>query len=164
MDGTEQMMGRIGAAVERGRAGEPADARTELGRLWAEIGPDGDPLHRCVLAHHLADLQDDVRDELAWDERALAAVPELSDRRVQQEHASLQVRGLLPSLHLNLADDHRRLGATERARAHLDSAREHLGALADDGYGAMIRNAVEDVADALAAGSVERRPGSPSTR
>ena len=90
------------------------------GRTWRRSGPrssraGGDAFHRCVVAHFLADLQDDVRDELMWDERALAAVAAVTDERAQQYHESLQVRGFMPSLYLNLADDHRRLGEADRA-------------------------------------------------
>ena len=36
----------------------------------------------CVLAHSMADVQDDVRQELVWDQRALAAADPLTDDRV----------------------------------------------------------------------------------
>ena len=79
--------------------------------MWAEVEQgEGDDFHRCVIAHFMADLQEDERDELMWDERALAAVDGVSDERAQEYHPSLQVRGFMPSLYLSLADDHRRLG------------------------------------------------------
>lgn len=164
MDGTDETMDRIGAAVEQGRAGDTAGARAELARLWSEIGPDGDPFHRCVLAHYLADLQDDDGDELWWDERALAAVAGLTDERARRHHASLQVRGFLPSLHLNLADDHRRLGAVEPAGAHLAAARRYAAELPEDGYGSVVRGGIANVAAALDARSVAPLPSSPSAR
>ncbi|MGW3068526.1 hypothetical protein ACWDA8_34880, partial [Streptomyces sp. NPDC001130] len=34
------------------------------------------PLHRCTLAHYLADTHDDPEDELAWDLRALSRARE----------------------------------------------------------------------------------------
>lgn len=123
--------------------------------MWQRLGPDGDPLHRVSLAHFLADLQDDVREELSWDERALAAVGDLTDERVQQHLAAMHVRGFLPSLHLNLADCHRRLGDPTRAREHLAEAERSVGALADDDYGRMMRGAMHHVRDALDAGSTD---------
>lgn len=163
MDGTDETMARIVAAIEQGRAGDTSGARAELGLLWEEIGPGGDPLHRCTLAHFMADLQDDDRDELTWDERALDAATALTDARAQEYHSSLQARALLPSLHLNLADDHRRLGAADRAREHLAAARVSLPDLPEDGYGTLIRSGFDHVAAALEAGSTAPLPTHPSS-
>ncbi|WP_435210084.1 hypothetical protein [Micromonospora sp. bgisy143] len=135
---------RIVEAVRLGQTGRAAEAREQLTVLWDEIGPAGDALHRCTLAHHLADLQDTPDAELRWDERALAAVSEVTDERARRHLPSLEVRALLPSLYLNLADCHRRLGNPGPAREHLDRAREHLARLPDDPYGEMIRAAVRD--------------------
>ncbi|MGC4835688.1 hypothetical protein ACLQ3D_14420 [Micromonospora vinacea] len=146
-------MTRIIEAVQLGQSGASARARELLTALWDELGPTGDALHRCTLAHYLADLQDTTEAELAWDERALAAVSELTDERAQeylpslqvQEYLpSLQVQAFLPSLYLNLADCHRRLGNVGLAREHLAQAREHLVRLPDDPYGESIRAAVSD--------------------
>ncbi|WP_030489788.1 hypothetical protein [Micromonospora chokoriensis] len=141
-------MTRIIEAVQLGQTGASAQARELLTALWDELGPTGDALHRCTLAHYLADLQDTTEAELGWDERALAAVGDLTDDRAQRYHHTLQVQGFLPSLHLNLADCHRRLGNIGPAREHLARAREHLAHLPDDPYGEMIRAAIGDfVAD-----------------
>ena len=118
----DETMAEFAAAVELGRGGARAEARRRLTDLWARVGPDGDPLHRVSIAHFLADLQDDVRAELRWDERALAAAGDLTDERAQRYDAALRVRGLLPSLHLNLADCLRRLGEASGARQHLAQA------------------------------------------
>ena len=68
-------MVRVTGAVQRGWAGDRSTARQELEAMWAEVEQGrGDDFHRCVIAHFLADLEDDARDELRWDERALAAV------------------------------------------------------------------------------------------
>jgi len=144
-------MTRIVDAVQLGRSGQKGHARDTLTALWNEISADGDAFHRCTLAHYLADLQDTTEAELAWDERALAAVSDLTDARAQQYHHSLQVQGFLPSLHLNLADDHRRLGNTALAREHLDLAERFVGRLPDDPYGEMIRAGIHGVNDALGA-------------
>ncbi|WP_430782418.1 hypothetical protein [Actinoplanes sp. G11-F43] len=102
--------------------------------MWERVGADGDALHRCSIAHYPADLQHAVADELRWDQRALAAVTDLDDARARGHHDSLRVRAFLPSLHLNLADACQRM-----ARQHLAAAAEHLEALPDDGYKAMIQ-------------------------
>ena len=62
------------------------------------------------------------------------------------------------SLLLSLADDHRRLGETERAREFLDRARSVSEVLGDDAYGALVRRTMQAIATALAEGSTERLP------
>ncbi|GIF05019.1 tetratricopeptide repeat protein [Actinoplanes siamensis] len=138
----DPILARIGQAVElhHGR-GEPAAARDLFARIWAEIGGEqADPLHVCVLAHSMADVQDDVEQELLWDQRALAAAGRITDERVARAGVPLSVAGLYPSLHLNLADCHRKLGDPRSAREHLEQARAGLGALGDDHYGRLIRD------------------------
>jgi hypothetical protein len=146
---TDLVMARILAAVARSQAGDAEGARTEFAAVWSDIGPDGDPFHRCTLAHYAADVQDDLRAELAWDEVALEAAGQVSDARAKEHHESLAIEGFLPSLHLNLAEDHRRLGDAASARHHIEEARRRLSALPEDGYGAMIRAGVDRVAALL---------------
>lgn len=159
----DETMASIATAVELGRSGQRVQARAALAALWAQIGATGDALHRCTLAHYLADLQDTGQAELEWDERALAAAHALTDERAQRYDHAWQVRLLLPSLHLNLADDHRRLGNPTRARKHLAQARSLVTDLPDDQYGGVIRSGVQHVSEALAAGSTQRLDSHPST-
>ncbi|HEY5853614.1 MAG TPA: hypothetical protein VIW24_06055 [Aldersonia sp.] len=146
MTATDPTFARITDAVNAFRAGDAAAARRDLLAAWAEIGPMGDAFHRCTLAHYLADMYDDPAQSLIWDLRALDAADALSDNRVQQQHSSLHVAGFYPSLHLNLADDLRRLGSFDAAAEHIERARESLHTLGDDDYGAVIRTAVAEVA------------------
>lgn len=161
MSAPDPTMAAVTEAVAQGHAGRREQARARLTGLWEQVGSTGDPLHRVTIAHFLADLQDDVRDELAWDERALAAVGELTDERAQQHHSGLQVRGFLPSLHLNLADCHRRLGHAGPARDHLAQAEAVVARLADDPYGQLVRGGLEHVRAALEAGSTAPLPTAP---
>lgn len=142
-------MERIAQAVTIGHTSSRAEARRQLVAIWDELGPDAHPLHRCVLAHYLADLQDDPHEELRWDQRALdaadalAAHPGQLDRpELEPALGGLRPAQLYPSLHLNLADCHRRLGDGARARAHAEQAAACAEALDDDGYGRMIRGGV----------------------
>ncbi|MFK8909762.1 hypothetical protein [Streptomyces sp. YS-3] len=137
------VMTRIGQALMLLHGGDREEARNRFGAIWAEIGELGDPLHRCTLAHYMADAQDDAGDELAWDLRALAAADALDQDRLDAHHASLAVRAFYPSLHLNLAADYVKLHRPEAARLHLDRARTALDALADDAYGNGIRAALD---------------------
>ncbi|WP_330180042.1 hypothetical protein OHB26_26960 [Nocardia sp. NBC_01503] len=155
---TDATMTAINDAVVLGRQGNTARAREDLAALWNSVGVAGDPLHRVTIAHFLADLFDHAADALTWDVRALDAADSLTDERAQREHSALSVRGFYPSLHLNLADNYRRLGAFDTARQHLNAALERVDALEDDGYGAGVRAGIKNVETALAEGNTDRLP------
>lgn len=142
-------MARIGEGMTLGQRGERAAARELFDRLWVEIGDDGDAFHRCALAHSMADVQDDVREELLWDERALAAADSLTDERVAEGGVATGVAAFYPSLHLNIAECHRKLGDLPAARRHIEQGRARVGALPDDGYGRMIRGGLDRLAEQL---------------
>jgi tetratricopeptide (TPR) repeat protein len=129
---TDPLLLRIGEGVQLHHGqGRRTAARHVLAQLWDEIGGEqGDPLHVCVLAHAMADVQDDVHDELAWDQRALTAADQLTDARMAQAGVLLPVAGLYPSLHLNLAECYRKLGDLDRAREHLQRAQTGSARLA----------------------------------
>ncbi|MFE7796169.1 hypothetical protein [Nocardia sp. NPDC057440] len=147
----DDRMAEVFAAVRLG-SGNPEAARRLLGELWIEIGASGDPLHRCLIAHHLADLQDTADGALLWDQRALAAV---FGPGVALDEG---LRGFLPALYLSLADSHRRVGDFDTARMQLAIARGHLDILANDAYGAVIRAKLDRVGAALTAASKESLP------
>ena len=141
------IMAGVGEGIAAGQRGERELARSILGELWvrAERG-EGDAFHRCAIAHSLADVQDDAEVELAWDRRALAAADEVTDEQLAAVGSVGTVQALYPSLHLNLADVHARLGDPDRAREHVRLGRESLEALPDDGYRAMIQDALTRIA------------------
>jgi len=154
-------MEAIGAAVVLGHEGDTESARRDLLAIWSRVGAAGDPYHRCTLAHYLADLYESPAEALVWDVRALDAADALTDERAQQHHAHLQVAGFYPSLHLNIADNLRRLGAFGAAAEHVDDAARHAPALADDAYGDMLRTAISEVRQAIADRDTERRASAP---
>ncbi|WP_055618479.1 hypothetical protein, partial [Streptomyces phaeochromogenes] len=147
----DAMMTRIGQVAMLLHGGDREEARGRFLDLWTEIGEDGDALHRCTLAHYMADAQDDPSDELAWDLRALSAADTLTDgstdarmnestdARLVEQQQSLAVRAFYPSLHLSLAVDYANLGRSEAARSHLRRARDTVGVLGDDAYGDGVR-------------------------
>jgi hypothetical protein len=142
---TDPILVRIGEAVAlHHHQGQREAARLLMSRLWDEVGGEqGDPLHVCVLAHAVADVQDDVHQELAWDQLALAAADALTEERTAQAGVVLPVAGLYPSLHLNLADCYRRIGDLGQAREHLRHARAGIDVLGDDEYGSLIKGGLE---------------------
>lgn len=146
-------MAAIGQAVTRGRDGDGDGARRELLKIWDDIEVTGDPVHRCALAHYLADLYDDPAASLVWDERALAAATDATARAAQDPTdghiAAAQVNGFYPSLHLNLADDHRRLGAFDTADEHAATARELVSSLSEGPYAEQLRVWIDQIAELI---------------
>ncbi|MFB6394342.1 hypothetical protein [Polymorphospora lycopeni] len=131
--------------------GQREAARDLFAQIWDEIGGErGDPLHVCVLAHSMADVQDDVHQELVWDERALAAADLLTDARVARAGVPMSVAGLYPSLHVNLGECYRKVGDLGRARECLQRAQAGIGALGDDDYGRLIKGGLDRLAQQLA--------------
>ncbi len=151
---TDPMIIRIGQVVElHHHRGQREAARDLFAQIWDDIGGEqGDPLHVCVLAHAMADVQDDVHQELSWDLRALAAADLITDERVAQAGVTLPVAGLRPSLHLNLTECYRKLGDLGRARVHLQQAQAAIGALGDDEYAQLIKDGLEQLAEQLRSG------------
>jgi hypothetical protein len=81
-------------------------------------------------------------------------------RRLRSRAARRGRRG--QSLHLNLADDHRRLSNPAKAREHLATAHDLVKHLPDDQYG-KIRGGIQNVTQALDAGSTEPLESHPSS-
>jgi hypothetical protein len=155
---SDTTMIRIGEALGLDRD----ESRARLEALWAETGPDGDPLHLCAIAHALADLQDDPAAELRWDQQALEAGVKITDARVRAAGIDGTARGMLPSLHLNLGDVYSRTGDLDSARRHLDLGRADVDALPDGGYGRMITEGLDRLATRLGVPSDGVTPGSSS--
>ncbi len=154
-------MEAIGKAVLLGHEGDTESARRDLLAIWSQIGVAGDPFHRCTLAHYLADLYENPAEALIWDVRALDAADTVTDERAQRHNASLQVAGFYPSLHLNIADNLRRLGAFDAAAEHINSACQHTSALTEDAYGDTIRTATGEIQHAIENRDTERRTSAP---
>jgi len=146
----DDVMTRIGQAVELGQRGERPAAWRLFAELHEQIGPDGDALHRVALAHAMADVQDDPREELAWDLRALQAADAVTDERAAPAGVAGPVAGLYPSLHLNLGEDYRKLGDLPAARRHVELGQAAAPILGDDGYSRMIRGGLDRLAARLA--------------
>ena len=154
----DSVLTRIGQAIMLHRAGDREEARNRLAELWREIGPQGNAFHRCTLAHYMADTQDDPRDELAWDLRALAAAEGFVTERFPEaggipraavadgpgpRHPLVALRAFFPSLHLNLAADYAGLDRPADARAQLRRAKASANALADGDYRQGLREAID---------------------
>jgi len=58
---TDPILTAVTAAITMRQEGRRVQARTQLEDLWRQVGDHGDPAHRCMVAHSLADLQDSRR-------------------------------------------------------------------------------------------------------
>jgi hypothetical protein len=138
----------IRKGVRLREAGKVAEARDHLNSLWPAVSQEDDAFARCFLAHSLADVQDDPRDELRWDLAALEAAGAVTEERAAEHGLPGGRRGLYPSLHLNLAEDYMKLDDDDRARDHYLAGLEFLPLLTDDSYGRSIREAFATYAEA----------------
>jgi len=146
-------MTRIGKGIELNQHGEREAARAVFAQVWIDIGEEsGDPFHRCALAHSMADVQDDVHDELVWDLRALEAADLMTDERAARAGVTSPVAGFYPSLHLNLGECYRKLGDLDRAREQLERGQAAAGSLGDDDYGQMVNGGLDRLGERLASG------------
>jgi hypothetical protein len=148
-----EAMDRIMAAVAVLHAGDRLGARTLFATLWEDAEVSRDPSRRCVLAHYAADAQDDLVQELVWDQRALTAAEVAPNAAIAVGGAILPISAVLPSLHLNLGDVCRRSGLLDRARDHAAIARAASVVLPENGYGTTIRAAIERLVNRLADGT-----------
>ncbi|GLY97762.1 hypothetical protein [Actinoplanes sp. NBRC 103695] len=121
--------------------GRPTDAKALMEPLVADVESGEDAFAKVFLAHSLADVQEEPEDELAWDLRALAFMDELTDQQAVGRGNAGGKNALLPSLHLNLAEDYRRLGDEAGAHRHFELGKAYLEALSGDAYGDSIRSA-----------------------
>ena len=151
----DPLLERILAAVVAWQAGA-ADAAAGLAVL-VPAAERGDALHRCLLAHFLAEAQPDPAQELSWDLRALQVADELSDARLRAWQPTLSVAAFRPSLLLNVAASYRKVGDVAMARATVAQAQAASLVLADDGYGRLIRGGIARIAQDLA-GCARKRP------
>ncbi len=140
------------AIIEQLHGGQRAPARERFAALWERV-QGRDPMVECVLCHYMADAQDEPSEELRWDRRALERAMAGHDGRggwkdppTDPRLATLTLEGLLPSLYLNLAADHEKLGELEQARAHVHEAQRWVDALPTTDLGGLTRQAIERLA------------------
>ena len=112
MTGTDDpVMARIGEAQQL--AGNPADARGPTSRTTPPTSSSGTS--------------------------ALCAADRLTDERARRHHATLDVCGFYPSLHLNIAAAHEKLGDLPAALPHLP----------EGAYGDLVRGGMEQLRERL---------------
>ncbi|MEO5725308.1 MAG: hypothetical protein ABIQ39_09560 [Ilumatobacteraceae bacterium] len=131
----------IKAAITLALSGDREGGSREMARCWEGLGDD-QHAQQCVLAHYLADVQDDLDSEVIWDERALVAFGLVGENDLDSI-GIVSAAGLAPSLHLNLGDCYLRQGRVEEARGQLQAGMAAAAVLGGDGYGTMIRSGLD---------------------
>lgn len=128
-------------AVQLALSGQSELARRRLDKLWQEL-PLDDFFHRCVLAHYLADLQEDPGEELRWDRLALETALSAPSESFEGQIPDVTRAAFLPSLHLNLASSCERNALLELAREHAVLALDSVRALPSTPLGETTRAAI----------------------
>ena len=141
-------MKEIMEAIGTLQRGDRATARSTLLRLWGELGETGTTTQRCTMAHFLADTEEEVESELAWDVIALEAATG-KERGADDDALAPDLASFLPSLHLNVGDAYRRLGNYEQALAHAEFGLARTAVLPAGGYGDMVRTGLERLKERL---------------
>ena len=131
---------RILAAMDLTHAGRREEARRLFLEIWSGLG-ERELVHRLTIAHTIADLQDDPRDELAWDLVALGVAGRMSDAGLMEAGVDATTQSLYPSLHLNAGEAYRKVGDLDAARVHCAKGRAALAALGRDPYDGMLIDA-----------------------
>ena len=134
-------------AIGLAQTGDRTTGRQALLACWEQTDP-AQHAFRCVLAHYLADVEDSVDDEVAWDTTALAEYAHLRGADLAAVGIP-DATGLAPSLHLNLGDGFLRQGRTAEAAEQLHAGLGAVAALGDDGYGRMIRDGLDRLASRI---------------
>ncbi|UOE49529.1 hypothetical protein MTO98_00400 [Mucilaginibacter sp. SMC90] len=92
-------------------------------------------LEKLIAAHYVARHQQSVADKLKWDETALKFAFEIEGQ---------EIKGVYPSLYLNIAKCHEDLEDFDKARENYQSALSYTSFLPDDGYGNMIKAGINN--------------------
>jgi hypothetical protein len=128
-------------AVQLALNGHHDAARERLSTLWQTL-PTDDVFHRCVIAHYLADLQSDPHDELRWDQTALELALTSEPRAFEGRIPDVSYASFLPSLHLNLAASHERVGDLVAASEAASNALRAVDAVNATPLGDLTRAAI----------------------
>ncbi len=157
MGSRDDTLERIRSAFRLFCRSEQAEGRRQLQAIWDELNPGGDPFSRCVAAHYLADTEGDLQEQLKWDLRALEVAESITGEGGDPHPSAAAIRAFYPSLHLNLADDYRKLRNFQNARRHAELGNESSGGLGVDAYGQSVRAGLIRVS-----AQIEERDSGPS--
>ncbi len=110
--------------------GKPEEAFQLFQQAWNEAKTD---FEKFTSAHYVARHQSTIASKLTWDQIALEAALNLTDD---------SMKGVYPSLFLNVGKCHEDLGNIEKARENYREGLSFTSFLPDDGYGKLIHNGI----------------------
>lgn len=131
-------------AIEVLHRGDRETAKSLFRGLHDELA-QSDHFHRCVLAHYMADAQDDGWEELKWDRIALEEAERATPSEFEGRFPGVTRESFLPSLHLNLAASYERVSQLSQARVHALAAREAVSGIQDTSLGRMTHDAIDRI-------------------
>ena len=110
--------------------GQPDEAKKLFTQAWEEASND---IEKLTAAHYIARHQSSVADKLRWDEVALQYASNVKED---------SVKGIFPSLYLNIAKCYEDLNDLTNAQKYYQIALVATDTLVDDGYGSMIKKGI----------------------
>lgn len=117
--------------MEREGEGNNAAAAELFQQAWNAAS---NALEKCTAAHYVARHQQSVADKLKWDQTAL-------EFALQVENP--EVKGMYPSLYLNVGKGFEDLNRNEEAKNTYETALNFVSFLGDDGYGKLITRGIQ---------------------
>ena len=110
--------------------GKPEDASRLFLQAWNEATND---FEKFTASHYVARHQKSIADKLKWDETALQLALKINNDTV---------KGIFPSLYLNIAKCYEDLNDFDNARKNYQLALSFTNLLPDTGYGNMIKGGI----------------------
>lgn len=107
--------------------GQPAEAAALFDQAWQQATSD---FEKFTAAHYVARHQSNAADKLKWDETALQLALNIKNE---------EIKGVYPSLYLNIAKGYEDLQNPARAKHYYELAQSLAAVLPGNGYGDMIR-------------------------
>jgi tetratricopeptide (TPR) repeat protein len=110
--------------------GKPEEASRLFLQAWNEATND---FEKFTAAHYVARHQKNIADKLKWDETTLQLALEINNDTV---------KGVFPSLYLNIAKCYEDLNDFGNAKTNYQLALSFTNLLPDNGYGNMIKGGI----------------------
>ena len=143
----DDLMEKLQSIIQISQSGDSKKARILFDEIIPSLG--NDPLHNCIFAHYMADVQEEFEKELYWDLKSLECLDNLTDERLKQFNSNLNQKGFYASIYLNIAEDYKKNDMIKNSNKYIKLAEESIGELKEDGYGNMIKHGIERIKEKI---------------
>jgi hypothetical protein len=143
----DEVIEKLQSIIQISQSGNKEKARKLFNRIIPLLG--NDPLHNCIFAHYMADVQNELEKELYWDLKSLEYLDKLTDERLKQFNPTLNQKGFYASVYLNIAEDYRKSNMIESSKKYINLAEKSIHELDDNGYGNMIKQGIERIKEKI---------------